>query len=101
MKLEDAMIALRDGKKIRRKNWRNQNAWVTIGGIGAGVNSLDLLEDDWEIFKEPSIPTMFELLEIFEPGTCAEDKIWSDDVNCLLDHLEVNKCYRIIVEEIE
>ena len=71
MKFEEALPALRAGKKIKRKTWPfykhcyvkdnhivNQNGELYIFGAEA-----DILQDDWEIVKKKKIIKLRDLTE--------------------------------------
>ena len=67
MKFEEVLPALREGKKIRRKNivWKNYYGYLFVienkdkifsdsaGNDDYKLTKEDLLVDDWEIVKEP------------------------------------------------
>lgn len=62
MRFEEALAAMREGKKVRRKSWRESGFMYIKNGIisdDSGFNDLDavgvenVLADDWEIYEEP------------------------------------------------
>jgi hypothetical protein len=63
MKFEDALKALRDGKKIRLSHWRNDHYWE-IGAHGSIENEDGeslfnanwLMSEEWEVVEETTMP---------------------------------------------
>jgi hypothetical protein len=58
MKLEEALVHLRQGKAIRRKGWKawcrlekHSNGWTVYGQTHSDI-ATGLLADDWELYKE-------------------------------------------------
>ena len=71
MKFEEVLPALREGKRIKRNTWPcykycyvkdnhivNQNGELYVFGVEA-----DILQDDWEIVKEPKKVKLRDLTE--------------------------------------
>lgn len=54
MKFEEVLPALREGKKIRRKEWQKTHYYIgsRFCDVGYELSLTDLLADDWEIVKE-------------------------------------------------
>lgn len=55
MMFEDVMRYLREGKKIHRSGWRNQNYYLgqfPCFECDCDISKEDLLADDWELIDE-------------------------------------------------
>lgn len=53
MKFATAMLAMADGKKVRRACWKKDSYWEKVGGESA-IDSKGNLIDDWEMFSPVS-----------------------------------------------
>jgi hypothetical protein len=56
MKFEEVLPALRDGKKVRRKAW-GENDYIAISSPFE-LSDGSLMRDDWEIVEEPKPPKL-------------------------------------------
>lgn len=64
MNFEEAMVAMRAGKKVKRQHWRNDcylyintnrtlKVLADASDISTNIASHDALSEDWEILHEP------------------------------------------------
>ena len=54
MRFEEVLPALREGKKVRRAAWNKHSYYcLSIDDLDNGTELRVLLEDDWEIVREP------------------------------------------------
>jgi hypothetical protein len=59
MKFEEVLPALRAGKKVRRKSWKEHLIFRFNLGCLVTLTNIDLVADDWEVVKEKVKKTMW------------------------------------------
>ena len=79
MKLEDAIIELRKGKRIRLTS-SEYIIFSLTDDLGYVLNAHELISEKWEVVEEPG-KTFPEVFEAFKEGARIKRKNWDGFIN--------------------
>ena len=81
----EAMQALKDGKKIRKRHWRDRKIHIQLNkngqivdprGDAIAMNTYNLVSDEWELYDDTEYFDFFEAIKRIKEGK----KVSTEDV---------------------